>query len=137
MRRSFAATRSADEPISALNTTPLIDVLLVLLIMLIVTIPSAMHKLPVDLPQGRSQPTPELPHRLDIAANGALAWDGRAIADAELPELLASTVATSGVLQFKADEAARYERFATVLTQVKRSGVTRLGFVGNESMKFD
>jgi biopolymer transport protein ExbD len=105
--------------------------------MLIVTIPSAMHKLPVDLPQGGSNPAPELPHRLDIAANGALAWDGRAITDAELPALLASTVAASGVLQFKADEAARYERFATVLTTVKRSGVTRLGFVGNEQMRLD
>ena len=137
MRRSFAATQPADEPISALNTTPLIDVLLVLLIMLIVTIPSAMHKLPVDMPQGPSKPMTELPHRLDIAANGGLAWDGRSITDAELPALLASTVAASGVLQFRADEAARYERFATVLTQVKRSGVTRLGFVGNESMRFD
>lgn len=137
MRRSIAPTRSADEPISALNTTPLIDVLLVLLIMLIVTIPSAMHKLPVDLPAGPSPAVLELPHRLDIAANGSLAWDGRAITDAELPALLAATVAASGVLQFKADEAARYERFATVLTQVKRSGVTRLGFVGNEAMRFD
>lgn len=135
MRRSVAYHEP--EPISALNTTPLIDVLLVLLIMLIVTIPAATHKLPVDLPAGPSKPTPDLPHRLDIAANGALAWDGRTITDAELPSLLASAVAANGVLQFKADEAARYERFATVLTAVKRSGVTRLGFVGNEAMAFD
>ena len=135
MRRSIAYREP--EPISALNTTPLIDVLLVLLIMLIVTIPAATHKLPVDLPAGPPNPISELPHRLDIGASGNLAWDGRAIGDAELPALLAATVAESGVLQFKADEAARYERFAAVLNTVKRSGVTKLGFVGNERMAFD
>ena len=135
MRRSIAYRQP--EPISALNTTPLIDVLLVLLIMLIVTIPAASHKLPVDLPAGPPNPSPELPHRLDISASGNLAWDGRTIADAELPALLASTVADGGVLQFRADQAARYERFATVLTQVKRAGVSRLGFVGNEAMVLD
>lgn len=135
MRRSIAYREP--EPISALNTTPLIDVLLVLLIMLIVTIPAATHKLPVDLPSGSPKTALDLPHRLDITASGALAWDGRPIADAELPALLASVVAANGELQFKADEAARYERFSGVLNTVKRAGVTRLGFVGNERMRFD
>ena len=135
MRRSIAYREP--EPIAALNTTPLIDVLLVLLIMLIVTIPAATHKLPVDLPAGPSSQKADVPHRLDISASGALAWDGRAITDAELPALLAATVAAGDVLHFKADEAARYERFARVLTTVKRAGVTRLGFVGNERMAFD
>jgi biopolymer transport protein ExbD len=135
MRRFTASPQP--EPFSAINTTPLIDVMLVLLIMMIITIPAATHKLPVELPQGRPGPVLDTPHRLDIAANGALAWDGRAIADAELPALLASIVATGGVLHFKADEAARYERFAKVLATVKRAGVTRLGFVGNERMAFD
>lgn len=135
MRRSIAYREP--EPISALNTTPLIDVLLVLLIMLIVTIPAATHKLPVDLPSGPPKTALDLPHRLDITASGVLAWDGRPIADAELPALLASVVAANGELQFKPDEAARYERFSGVLNTVKRAGVTRLGFVGNERMRFD
>lgn len=138
MRRSIAPIRPvATEPISALNTTPLIDVLLVLLIMLIVAIPAATHKLPVDLPSGPAKTVLDLPHRLDITASGGLAWDGRAITDAELPALLAATVASNATLQLKADEAARYERFATILNTVKRAGVTRLGFVGNEAMAFD
>ncbi|UUX98455.1 biopolymer transporter ExbD [Sphingomonas sp. J315] len=72
------AYRSRDdaEPFSALNITPLIDVMLVLLIMLIVTIPSMTHKVPVDLPQGETQAQPSLPNRLDIAADGSLFWDG-------------------------------------------------------------
>ena len=135
MRRSIAYREP--EPISALNTTPLIDVLLVLLIMLIVTIPAATHKLPVDLPSGLPSDPIVTPHRLEIAASGALAWDGRIIADAELPALLASVVAANGELQLKPDEAARYERFSGVLNTVKRAGVTRLGFVGNERMAFD
>lgn len=135
MRRSIAYREP--ELISALNTTPLIDVLLVLLIMLIVTIPAATNKLPVDLPRGGTTPLEMLPHRLDIAANGALAWDGRVIADAELPALLAATAAANGTLHFQADEATRYERFATVLNTVKRAGIERLGFVGNERMAFD
>jgi biopolymer transport protein ExbD len=135
MRRFTASPQP--ELISTINTTPLIDVMLVLLIMMIIAIPASTHKLPVELPNGPPGQTTDTPHRLDIAANGALAWDGRAIADAELPALLASIVATGGVLHFKADEAARYERFAKVLATVKRAGVTRLGFVGNERMAFD
>lgn len=135
MRRSVAL--SEPQPFSAINTTPLIDVMLVLLIMMIITIPAGTHKLPIELPQGPPGPMLDAPHRLDIAANGALAWDGRAIADADLPALLTSIAAVDGVLHFKAHEAARYERFASVLTTVKRAGVTRLGFVGNEGMAFD
>lgn len=135
MRRFTASPQP--EPFSAINTTPLIDVMLVLLIMMIITIPVSTHKLPVELPQGPPGQAVETPHRLDIAASGALRWDGRAIADAELPALLASTVRAGGVLHLSTDEAARYERFAGILTTVKRAGVTRLGFVGNERMAID
>ena len=129
--------RSEAEPFSALNITPLIDVMLVLLIMLIVTIPGATHKVPVDLPQGESPPVPRLPHRLDITADGSLLWDGAQIADAQLPALLQAGVDEDTPLHVKTDEAARYERFDAVLAVVKRAGVTKLGFVGHEAMKFD
>ncbi|MCP3729711.1 biopolymer transporter ExbD [Sphingomonas sp. MG17] len=125
------------QPLAAINITPLIDVLLVLLIMMILTIPIASHKLPVELPSGPPTGTRlEVPHRLEIAASGALLWDGRAIGDAELPVLLKSTVDAGGVLHLKTDEAARYERFNSVLAVVKRAGVSRLGFVGNEAMRY-
>lgn len=124
------------EPMSAINVTPFIDVLLVLLIMLILTVPIATHKLPIDLPRGSSASVPEEPHKLSIDRRGALYWDGRGIADAELPELLASIVDDpQAVLHLQTDEATRYERFDSVLARVKRAGVTRLGFIGNEQMK--
>ncbi|MBX3595879.1 MAG: biopolymer transporter ExbD [Sphingomonas sp.] len=124
------------EPLAAINITPLIDVMLVLLIMMILTIPIATHKLPIDLPNGQPAPlTGAMPHRLDIARNGALAWDGRAITDRELPTLLAASVRDSAVLHLKTDPAASYRRFNAVLAVVKRAGVTRLGFIGNERMR--
>ncbi|WP_239019637.1 ExbD/TolR family protein [Sphingomonas suaedae] len=137
MARAATYRRNEFEPLSALNITPLIDVMLVLLIMLIVTIPIASHKIPVDLPTGVSKPDDGITHRLDIAADGTLSWDGARIADAQLPALLASGVAANEPLHMKTDAAARYERFDDVLAVVKRAGVTKLGFVGHEAMTLD
>lgn len=138
MPRALAYRRAADaEPLSALNITPLIDVMLVLLIMLIVTIPGMTHKVPVDLPQGDSVTPPGLPHRLDITADGSLLWDGARMTDAQLPRRLAAGVAADRALLIQTDEATRYARFDAVLATVKRAGVTKLAFVGNERMKID
>lgn len=123
------------EPISAINVTPFIDVLLVLLIMIVLTIPIATQKLPIDLPVPTGQVKPEQPHKLAIDRQGALFWDGRSVGDAELPKLLATVSNTpEGVLHLQTDPEARYERFNQVLGAVKRAGVTRLGFVGNQPL---
>ncbi|OYX48919.1 MAG: hypothetical protein B7Y97_10055 [Sphingomonas sp. 32-66-10] len=138
MPRALAYRRAADdEPFSALNITPLIDVMLVLLIMLIVTIPSLTHKVPVDLPQGDETAPPGQPHQLDITADGTLLWDGARISDAQLPALLKAGASADAPLLLKTDEAARYERFDAILAQVKRAGVSKLAFVGHERMKID
>lgn len=135
MKRAVALAEP--QPLAAINITPLIDVMLVLLIMMILTIPIASHKLPIDLPNGATTAERlDPPHRLDIAASGALSWDGRTIADTQLPALLQSAVDAGGVLHLKTDEAARYERFNAVLAVVKRAGVTKLGFIGNETMRY-
>jgi biopolymer transport protein ExbD len=121
-------------PIAAINTTPLIDMMLVILIMLIVTIPMSTHKVPLDLP--RPAPIPQTPpvHRLGILASGALTWDGQALAAATLPARLRNFEADPAlpVLELNADGAARYEGVDEVLAVIRRAGVTRLGFVGNE-----
>jgi biopolymer transport protein ExbD len=128
-------TSPADAPICALNTTPLIDVMLVLLIMFILTVPIATHKVKVDLPSGPPAAF-ELPvtHELALDAGGALSWDGAAIAEAALPGRLAAARRQDPdmVLRLRADGATRYEAFDRVLASVKKSGVERLGFVGNE-----
>lgn len=121
-------------PFSAINVTPFIDVMLVLLIVMILSLPAATHKVPIDLPTG-GDPGIERPHQLAIDRGGALFWDGRRIADAELPALLEVMQRDTGaVLHMNTDPDARYDRFDSVLAVVKRAGVDRLGFVGNRPL---
>ena len=135
-RPSIILPVQAEAPICTLNTTPLIDVMLVLLIMFILTVPLATHKVKVDLPVG-DPATFKLPvtHELALDAAGALSWDGAAMAETALPGRLAAERARNPdmVLRLRADGAARYEQFDRVLAEVKKSGIERLGFVGNEA----
>jgi biopolymer transport protein ExbD len=132
-RPAFAV--AADTPISGINTTPLIDVLLVLLIMFILTIPVATHGVKIRLP-GPGTPLDDKPvaHRLGILPGGALLWDGAPLADRDLAGRLAAfrAAAPAGVLEMQAEGDTRYERFDGVLAVVKRAGIEKLGFVGNE-----
>jgi biopolymer transport protein ExbD len=120
-------------PIAAINTTPLVDVMLVLLVMFIIIIPIASHKVPLDLPREAPpvERTPPPVHRLDIAAGGALAWDGAPLPAAALPARLRAMAADPDrpVLHLNADGEARYERVDQVLAEIGRARVTRLGFV--------
>ena len=118
-----------------INTTPLIDLMLVLLVMLIMSMPVANHRMPLKLPApdpGSRTPPPS--HRLDIDAGGRLSWDGRPIADAELGPRLARMAADPAqpLLQFAAAAETRYERVDETLAVVLRARITRMGFVGNE-----
>ena len=122
-------------PMIELNTTPLIDVMLVLLVMLIITIPAQTHKVPlalpgiVDLP-----PTNALRNALTVDQRGVTRWNGQAVDDATLGALLRGVAAMKqpAEVHFEPDAAARYERVDTVLALASKSGVETLGFVGNE-----
>ena len=132
------AAHANAEPIGAINVTPFIDVLLVLMIMIILTIPIQSHKVPIDLPSAPPPTTPlePLSHELAIDRTGTLAWDGHPVADAALPALLARVAADERTeLHLRTDPETRYDRFDTVLATVKRANITRLGFIGNEMMK--
>lgn len=131
------ARQIAGEPqlIGELNITPLIDVMLVLLVMFIITLPAMTHKVPIDLPGGPNPNLPQETHRLVLARGGSLTLDGRAVSDADLPaRLKAMRADPQAVLTMRTDPEARYERFDQTLAIVKRAGVTRLGFEGNEGM---
>ena len=132
-RRPIAYAAVAEEPFSTVNTTPLIDVLLVLLIMFIITLPLMTHSVKIDLPSdGRTQDV--LPHELALDSASRLSWDGAPIAEAALPARLAAFRAAEpdGILHFRAEAETRYEDFDRILAAVKRAGITGLGFVGNE-----
>jgi biopolymer transport protein ExbD len=123
-------------PIATLNTTPLIDVMLVLLIMFIITVPVMTHSVKIDLPSGPVTDTtePEV-HQLGLDQAGRLSWDGAAIAETALPGRLAAFRAArpDGILHFRTDGRTRYEDFDRVLATVKRARIERLGFLGNEA----
>jgi biopolymer transport protein ExbD len=127
----FATSTSA--PISDLNTTPLIDVMLVLLIMFIVTVPIATHKVEVDLPQRKPGTSQPVIYRLNLDDAGRLALNGVPVAEADLPRHLAAVKAEpDSELHFRTEGTARYEDFDRVLAAVKRAGITRLGLVDNQ-----
>jgi len=119
------AAAGADVPMSELNTTPLIDVMLVLLIMFIITIPISTHNVPVDLPQGPPRPAAEKPivHMLELDAAGRISLDGASISQAELPARLAPIQAGPvSDLLLRTHGEAPYERFDEVMAEVKRAG---------------
>lgn len=134
----MARTARIPEPVpfSGINVTPFIDVMLVLLIVMILSIPMMTHKVPIDLPSGPGNPAPEVPHKLAIDRGGALYWDGAPISDSALPNVLATLRADpAGVLHMQTDPEARYERFDSVLAVVKRAGIEQLGFIGNRPLE--
>ncbi|MFC4257033.1 biopolymer transporter ExbD [Altererythrobacter xixiisoli] len=125
-------------PMMEMNTTPLIDVLLVLLIMFIITIPVATHSVDIDLPS--PSPTPPdvivepIKNKLLLTPNGEILWNGGAVDQGQLVTLLQQSVAmpVEPELQFEPDANASYDLTAKVLNIIKGSGVTKFGFVGNE-----
>ena len=129
-----AADLDAWQPAPVMNTTPLIDLMLVLLVMFIVSVPIATHKVPLDVGAGSTSQRRPIVHRLEIDAAGALAWDGRPISGSALAPLLAQMGREAGApeLHIAANGETRYERVDEVLAAVARAGITRTGFVGNE-----
>ncbi len=115
------------------NATPLIDVLLVLLVMMIITVPVATHQTTVSLPADVEVPVSSAVVRLAIEFDGRMYWDGNEIADdAELSRYLNYVASTSDqpILRVEPDRRVRYERVAQVLAAAQRSNVERLSIVG-------
>ncbi len=119
------------------NTTPLIDVMLVLLIMLIITIPIQTHAVKLDLPQGNPPPPPTPPTvvTIDVDFDGTIAWNGEPIPDeASLQSHFATAAAMPDQpeIHLRPNKLANYKYVAHVLADAQRLGMTKLGIVGNE-----
>ncbi|WP_336958656.1 biopolymer transporter ExbD [Sphingobium aquiterrae] len=134
---AMSAGSDDGEPMMDMNTTPLIDVMLVLLIMFIITIPIQTHAVKIDLPQNAPS-TPDVvdpvKNKVTIDPSGTIAWNGAPIDLLTLRQYLAQSLqlAVEPELQFQPDAQARYVVVDQVLAEIKRSGATKLGFVGNE-----
>jgi biopolymer transport protein ExbD len=128
----YRAAPADTGPIATINTTPMIDMMLVLLILFIVSIPMRTHNVPLDLPPpGPTRPDQRPVSRLDIDAAGQVRWNGVAMDDVALRRALAAHARDPRRpdLHFNADGGARYERIDQLLADVRRAGVTRLGMM--------
>ena len=129
---------SDDDVMMEINTTPLIDVMLVLLVMLIITIPIQTHAVKLDMPQNVSAPLPETKPMvidLELDFDGTVFWNGVAVPNtAMLDEYLKAAAAQDPQpeIHMKPNRLVKYNYVAKVLAAAQRLGVTRIGFVGNE-----
>lgn len=139
MAMNVGSPTAAGEPevMNEINTTPLIDVMLVLLIMLIITILIQLHSVELNLPQGDPPPPAVEPEvvRIHVEADGAILWNGEAVAGvAALESRLAAAAAqpTQPELHVRPDRAVRYEIVAAVMAAIQRNQLTKIGLVGSE-----
>ena len=137
---AMAAATAEGDPMMDINTTPLIDVMLVLLIMFIITIPIQTHAvkldLPVDDPNNKTPPPIDpVKNKVVVAANGQILWNGTPINLVTLRQYLDLTQQMPQVpeLHLQPEPQARYELVDQVLAVTKRAQVEKMGFVGNEA----
>lgn len=120
-----------------INTTPLIDVMLVLLIMLIITLPIQMHAVDINLPNPNAVPPPTKPQVVNIvvAFDGAVTWNGTPVANTtQLDSFLSSAAREQPQpeIHLRPDPLAKWDVVAKVLAAAQRIGVEKIGFAGNE-----
>jgi biopolymer transport protein ExbD len=136
-RKKRRSATPMDEPVADINTTPLIDVMLVLLIMLIITIPVQLHSVNLNMPTGNPPPSDIKPEvlRIDVDAAGHVMWNGEVVDQREdLEHRMAEQVArpVQPEVHLRPDRKARYDIVAGVLASAQRTGLTKIGVVGSE-----
>jgi biopolymer transport protein ExbD len=143
MAMQTTSDNSSGEPMMDINMTPLIDVMLVLLIMFIITIPIQTHAvkldLPVDSPNNTPPPIDPVKNKVVITQNGQILWNGAAVNQDQLRQYLEVSQQMNPIpeLHLQPEPEAKYELVDEVLAVTKRAHVEKMGFVGNEAyMKF-
>ena len=121
-----------------INTTPLVDVLLVLLVMLIITIPIQLHSVNIEMPGKQSPPSPVEPQvvRVDVTPAGIFIWNGEALSSRDELEarlrIAAAAQPEQPEIHLRPDRAAKYEQVAAALASAQRLGLIKVGLVGAE-----
>ena len=121
------------QPMSEINTTPLVDVMLVLLVIFIITAPLLTHAVKIELPQATSQALPEEPKVITLAIDnaGKTYWNDAPLVQGELKQKLlqAADIKPQPELQIRADKETKYQVLAEVMADAQNAGITKLGFV--------
>jgi biopolymer transport protein ExbD len=134
MAMSVGPAEGEDEVVSAINTTPLVDVMLVLLIIFLITIPVVTHTVPVSLPKDRNQPTQTKPENIIIAIDkdGDIFWNEKQMPDTNALFDRLKTIAVKvpqPEVHIRADENGRYEFVGKVMVALQRAGIYKIAFI--------
>ncbi len=137
MAMNVGAPGAEDEVMVDINTTPLIDVMLVLLIMFIITIPIQTHAVKMNMPIGPSSVPPVPPEiiRIDVDFDGTIGWNGELIENRSVLESRLQAVAAQAnqpEVHLRPNKLVQYETVAMIMASAQRLGVTKIGLVGNE-----
>ncbi|MET3461877.1 ExbD/TolR family protein [Variovorax atrisoli] len=136
---AFGTQDEPDEVMNEINMTPLVDVMLVLLIIFIITVPVMKHAVNIDLPRATSEPEQPKPQNImfSVTADGTYYWNEQKIDDSELPARLAVEAAKEPQpeLHIRGDKAVRYERVAKAMSEAREAGVRKIGFVTEPDTK--
>ena len=130
---AFKTQEDSHETMSEINMIPFIDVMLVLLIIFIITVPVIKHAVNIELPQASNEKLLDKPENVRVAvdAQGAYYWNDTRIEDADLASRLAQTAALQPQpeLHIRGDKDVRYERIAQLMASARRAGMQKIGFV--------
>jgi biopolymer transport protein ExbD len=137
MSMNVGTDNSDGEPMIEMNMTPLIDVMLVLLIMFIITIPIQTHAVKMNMPVGTSTPPLTQPEvvRIDVDFDGTIGWNGVIVNDRNELEAKLSRIAqmpNQAEVHLRPNKLVTYDVVAMILASAQRLGVTKIGIVGNE-----
>ncbi len=130
---AFGIQDDTDEVMNEINMTPLVDVMLVLLIIFIITVPVMKQTIDIDLPQANNHPLDAKPEtvRLSIDASGAYFWNEVRIPDQQLASMLKTASATvpQPEMHIRGDKDVRYERVAQAMAAAQQAGIKKIGFI--------
>ncbi len=134
MAMSVGPSEGDDDVVSSINTTPLVDVMLVLLIIFLITIPVVTHTVPVTLPKDRNQPTQTKPENIIIAVDkdGDMFWNEKPVADVAILLDRLKQIAVKvpqPEVHIRADEGGRYEFVGKVIVALQRAGIYKIAFI--------
>jgi len=129
--------QGGNQPMSEINVTPLVDVMLVLVIIFIITAPLLTHGIKIDLPKASSTANPEKPETVTLSLDekGKVYWNDQPVEDAQLSAKMAEAAAKQPQpeLHLRADQNTRYQKLAEIMSAARNAGLTKLGFVTDPS----
>ena len=130
---AIGTQQDSDDMMSEINMIPFIDVMLVLLIIFIITVPVIKHAVNIELPQASIEKVQDKPEniRLSVNADGVYFWNDQRVDDADFANRLTAAAAQEPQpeLHIRGDKAVRYERVAQAMAAAQRSGVRKIGFI--------